>query len=218
MTTCDFCGGEAIGANVYICSYCGNTHCQDHRVPENHKCVYLAFAKPPDSRTNITYTGSRAIMRGEFPSEFSVRPRSHRNRYRGAADSDADYEVGDSTTSESEQGSSEIPVSKGSSPKPIDPSNVARVGKRGRRSFGQPSPDVNPDGSIAQSPRRSTADRMIDEARTKRQAWRQRLRRTTNRWMARLKWLAVLTGRILLMVLATYGAVRLLVELLPAIR
>lgn len=36
MATCKRCGEKTIGHHE--CTYCANTYCPDHRLPENHDC------------------------------------------------------------------------------------------------------------------------------------------------------------------------------------
>lgn len=36
MATCRKCGATLVGSRE--CSYCGDTYCPDHQLPENHDC------------------------------------------------------------------------------------------------------------------------------------------------------------------------------------
>lgn len=45
MTRCVTCGKEIY--MPFICNYCGEAFCSDHRLPENHKCPNLSSALPP---------------------------------------------------------------------------------------------------------------------------------------------------------------------------
>lgn len=36
MTTCEKCGEKVTGSRG--CSYCGDTYCPEHRLPEKHDC------------------------------------------------------------------------------------------------------------------------------------------------------------------------------------
>lgn len=37
MATCDHCGTDS--DQPFTCSHCGQSHCPDHRLPENHDCA-----------------------------------------------------------------------------------------------------------------------------------------------------------------------------------
>lgn len=43
MANCAFCGENA--APPFECSYCGNYHCPEHRLPESHECVFVTNAR-----------------------------------------------------------------------------------------------------------------------------------------------------------------------------
>lgn len=38
MPECEMCGEEIEATGAFSCSHCGDTHCSDHRLPENHLC------------------------------------------------------------------------------------------------------------------------------------------------------------------------------------
>ncbi|MBI5390640.1 hypothetical protein HZB02_04070 [Candidatus Woesearchaeota archaeon] len=38
QTNCVICGREPSLIKDFFCKYCGKWHCQNHRLPENHKC------------------------------------------------------------------------------------------------------------------------------------------------------------------------------------
>jgi len=48
MPKCEYCG-ELTTRLTYRCSYCNQTLCQSHRLPETHDCPNLANARPPTS-------------------------------------------------------------------------------------------------------------------------------------------------------------------------
>jgi len=48
MPKCEYCG-ESTTRLTYECSYCDQTLCQSHRLPETHDCPNLANARPPTS-------------------------------------------------------------------------------------------------------------------------------------------------------------------------
>ena len=49
MSACDYCGSaDGFG---YTCKLCSRTHCQSHRLPENHGCPNLDNALPPGRST-----------------------------------------------------------------------------------------------------------------------------------------------------------------------
>ena len=48
MPKCEYCG-ESTTRLTYKCSYCDQTLCQSHRLPETHDCPNLANARPPTS-------------------------------------------------------------------------------------------------------------------------------------------------------------------------
>ncbi|MHA1651875.1 MAG: AN1-type zinc finger domain-containing protein, partial [Candidatus Helarchaeota archaeon] len=50
MTKCTKCGKEVY--MPFICNYCGNAFCADHRLPENHNCKNIHEALPPHARTS----------------------------------------------------------------------------------------------------------------------------------------------------------------------
>lgn len=43
MAICEFCGVTI--TMPYTCSYCNQRLCGDHKLPENHKCIYLDLVK-----------------------------------------------------------------------------------------------------------------------------------------------------------------------------
>lgn len=46
MPTCNHCGDQA----AFVCNYCDNHHCADHRLPENHDCPYQFVAEVDGKR------------------------------------------------------------------------------------------------------------------------------------------------------------------------
>lgn len=53
---CNFCSAEIYSINGYHCPYCGNYHCQNHRLPEEHEC---SNPKKPFGFTGGTITYSK---------------------------------------------------------------------------------------------------------------------------------------------------------------
>lgn len=35
---CAVCDKSVKGLSHFVCKYCGNEHCESHRLPENHSC------------------------------------------------------------------------------------------------------------------------------------------------------------------------------------
>ncbi|MHA1131282.1 MAG: AN1-type zinc finger domain-containing protein [Candidatus Helarchaeota archaeon] len=54
MTKCSKCGKEVY--MPFICNYCGEAFCAEHRLPENHNCKNIHQAVPPHSRRTPTTT------------------------------------------------------------------------------------------------------------------------------------------------------------------
>jgi hypothetical protein len=49
MSACDYC--ESADGLGFTCKLCSRTHCQSHRLPENHDCPNLNEALPPGRGT-----------------------------------------------------------------------------------------------------------------------------------------------------------------------
>ncbi len=49
MTKCSKCGIEVY--MPFVCNYCGESFCANHRLPENHNCKNIHQALPPHART-----------------------------------------------------------------------------------------------------------------------------------------------------------------------
>ncbi len=52
VTKCSKCGKEVY--MPFVCNYCGQAFCTDHRLPENHGCKNISQALPPHSRAPPT--------------------------------------------------------------------------------------------------------------------------------------------------------------------
>jgi Zn-dependent protease len=52
MTKCSKCGVEVY--MPFVCNYCGEAFCANHRLPENHNCKNIHQALPPHARTPPT--------------------------------------------------------------------------------------------------------------------------------------------------------------------
>jgi len=48
MPSCEYCG-DTFDDFAFVCSYCEEAHCQDHRLPESHDCPDLHDVRPPTS-------------------------------------------------------------------------------------------------------------------------------------------------------------------------
>ena len=59
MGKCEFCGKEI--AIPYTCSYCGQYLCGEHKLPENHKCMFLDIAR---GRSEIFKIDEQNIFKG----------------------------------------------------------------------------------------------------------------------------------------------------------
>ena len=46
MPHCDYCGEEVPNAPLFTCNHCGQSHCAQHQLPENHDCPGLAISDP----------------------------------------------------------------------------------------------------------------------------------------------------------------------------
>jgi predicted nucleic acid binding AN1-type Zn finger protein len=44
MVKCEFCGRDENGL-IFTCRYCGQRLCVDHKIPENHQCMYIDIAR-----------------------------------------------------------------------------------------------------------------------------------------------------------------------------
>ncbi|NVM53897.1 MAG: hypothetical protein HWN66_09360 [Candidatus Helarchaeota archaeon] len=65
MTRCVKCRKEIY--MPFICTYCSEAFCSDHRLPENHNCKNIHTALPPHARVQSTPTES-------YPTETSWQP------------------------------------------------------------------------------------------------------------------------------------------------
>ena len=72
MATCDECGKHE---NMpYQCRRCGDTFCAEHRLPENHDCIYQSMADAPSTKgvsgsatESSTWAGVRDVLAGKLP-------------------------------------------------------------------------------------------------------------------------------------------------------
>lgn len=74
MGICEYCG--KITSIRYTCSYCGEQVCGHHKIPENHKCIYLDIVRAredtrlPKSKNKIFST---ALLEHPFPRVYQPR-------------------------------------------------------------------------------------------------------------------------------------------------
>ena len=59
MTICEFCGKMV--SLPFKCSYCGQNVCESHKLPENHKCIYLDIAR---GKSDIIRIDEQNIFKG----------------------------------------------------------------------------------------------------------------------------------------------------------
>lgn len=59
MAMCEFCGTKT--PMPFTCSYCGQKVCEDHRLPENHKCIFGDLAR---GRSEIFKIPEQNIFKG----------------------------------------------------------------------------------------------------------------------------------------------------------
>lgn len=45
MTKCSFCGNQISSTLPYVCNFCDEKLCADHRLPENHECINIDAVK-----------------------------------------------------------------------------------------------------------------------------------------------------------------------------
>lgn len=137
MPRCDICDNTVKASDHYDCTYCGGAYCGAHRVPESHDCVFAAVLKPPwesklDEDRKYDSTVNRQA-RGDASSTLS----DHRSRSSQSAA--ATGKERPNRSSGEEESSNMGPETK---------RWTETHGDRGR-DFGNPSPGVNADGSIA---------------------------------------------------------------------
>jgi len=51
MGLCEFCGKET--RIPFTCKLCGQNVCGDHKLPENHKCMYVDIARGKSEKFKI---------------------------------------------------------------------------------------------------------------------------------------------------------------------
>lgn len=59
MGICEYCGNEI--TIPYTCKYCGQKVCGEHKLPEQHKCIYLDFAR---GQSEIFVIDEKNIFKG----------------------------------------------------------------------------------------------------------------------------------------------------------
>jgi hypothetical protein len=73
MAECIACDADLSGV-THRCRYCEEPVCQDHRLPENHDCVYQSMADAPSTKgvtgsatESSTWAGVRDVLAGNLP-------------------------------------------------------------------------------------------------------------------------------------------------------
>lgn len=132
MPRCDRCREVVDGSDYYRCSHCDGRYCGTHHLPESHGCVYAALLDPPwgsklDEANKYEPTVGRAA-RGETGGSSSWPNWTLRS-------GGSQWATAEQRTSRSEGTSNRGPETE--------------AWKRQHDNVGEPSPDVNPDGSIA---------------------------------------------------------------------
>jgi hypothetical protein len=137
MPSCDICGDSVEASDHYDCTYCEGSYCGAHRVPESHDCVFAAALESPwESKLDEDRKYGSTVNRQARGNTSSV------------SSSDT------STSSQSAAAAGEERPKRSTGER--DRSKMGPETKRWRkthddrgRDFDNPSPDVNPDGSIA---------------------------------------------------------------------
>jgi hypothetical protein len=81
-TSCEQCRTD-IDEYAFVCTYCEQPHCQDHRLPESHDCPRLADARPPTSggdEPDAFANSSRGATAGVETDLGNLRDRAARER------------------------------------------------------------------------------------------------------------------------------------------
>ncbi|RSN78748.1 MAG: hypothetical protein DSO07_00830 [Thermoproteota archaeon] len=71
MTKCDFCKKE-ITTIPFICKYCGGTFCEEHRMPEAHKCPGIHADSLISPLEPISVSPPSKVLKGSAADELSV--------------------------------------------------------------------------------------------------------------------------------------------------
>jgi len=73
MTECIACGADLSGV-THRCRYCEEPVCPEHRLPENHDCIYQSVADAPSTKgvtgsatESSTWAGVRDVLKGNLP-------------------------------------------------------------------------------------------------------------------------------------------------------
>ena len=136
MPSCDICDDSVEASDHYDCTYCGGSYCGAHRVPESHDCVFAAALEPPwESKLDEDRKYDSTVNR----------------QARGNTSSISNCDT--STSSQSVAAAGEERPNRSTGER--DRSKMGPETKRWTeahddrgRDFGNPSPDVKPDGSI----------------------------------------------------------------------
>jgi len=179
MPSCDICGDSVEASDHYDYMYCEGSYCGAHRVPESHDCVFAAALEPP--------------WESKLDEDGKYGPTVNRQA-RGNTSSISNGDTSMSSQSAAAAGKERPNRSTGER----DRSKMGTETKRWRkthddrgRDFDNPSPDVNPDGSIAG---KETA-RLHDSSESFLTALYRRLRLYVETPLRSLTWL-VLSGRL----------------------
>ncbi len=68
MTFCEHCG-EKIDLLPFKCKYCGRAFCKEHRLPENHQCIF-ELKHVPNTFSGIGESSSKSGYSRKTPREF----------------------------------------------------------------------------------------------------------------------------------------------------
>ena len=131
MPRCDRCREVVDGSDYYRCSHCGGRYCGTHHLPESHGCVYATLLDPP--------WGSKLDEANKYEPTVG---RVARGETRGSSSGPAWLRSGESQSAAAEQQTS---TSEGAGKRGPE----TKAWKREHGDVGEPSPDVNTDGSIA---------------------------------------------------------------------
>lgn len=93
MIECVACGTDLSGV-THRCRYCEEPVCPDHRLPENHNCVYQSMADAPSTKgvtdtatESSTWAGIRDVLAGNLPGKGSDSSENADNKTESARES-----------------------------------------------------------------------------------------------------------------------------------
>lgn len=183
MGCCSVCGDYE--EMDYTCNYCGKTHCVTHRLPESHDCSALTnfgqISKHLQSDTDAKLKGEHEEDRqSEAQSEpdESSKPSNEGNKRESSAttnseDAEKRNKVADLLSKDSKRATASSTKSREKhGPKPIEEVRTYGGSGRDRENANFPgSPDVNPDGSLADSEVEPIEHNYGDDDKTKSRIW-----------------------------------------------